>query len=133
MMAISDPNFARNLAKMTGLREDWGFFNINIDTAMGVNAKYKLGATHLRGVVEDLVNPRAAIRYAAAYMKDVKANLDPHLAGVSEADKIGEYVQGWRQGYARRIATYTPGVPPKHGMEHYKHRVDTVTKLLWSH
>jgi len=132
-MAASDPGFTLNLSDALKLRKDYGFFNINFDTARAMNKKYNLGAGDTRGIINDLIDPKRAVRYAAAYMKEVKANLDPHLSRVSPHDRIGEYVQGWRQGYERRIASYTPGGIPRHGMFNYNARVNEVVRILWNH
>jgi hypothetical protein len=111
---------------------DIGPFNINIDTAVSVAAKHGIGSGSINLIAQDLTFVGSSIPYAAAYMGDVKKALDPYLEKVSFDNRIGEYVQGWRQGYENRIHAYTPGKSPNHGMANFEGRLKEIRSVIYS-
>jgi hypothetical protein len=113
------------------IKMDLGPFNINLNRAMAMAAKHGIGSGDINLVAQDLVFAGSAIPYASAYMEDVKRALDPYLSGVSFDNRIGEYIQGWREGYDNRISRYSPRVAPVHGMANFADKLSDIGRIMY--
>ena len=119
---------------------DIGPFNLHVDSVMEDLQKHgnEKGKQLTKEQVITMVQvPQIAVFFAASLMKEVQKAMAGKLDGVSDYDKIGHWVQGWRQGPENRITAMEKkkkadgaGYKPDHNMDDYDERVKEIKGIL---